>query len=396
MTTTPPANLPAVAELAMRNRRDIDALADRMDEFSASIRQAMGAMAEQMADAYTGFVQQVSAAAAEDRAKIAALTDNLAALSGIVVSLQESVAALTEAQVQTNAQLDRLAQAQAKTSAVLAEYQIETNARLDALAQGQSEYQIETNARLDALAQGQSEYQIETNARLDALAQGQAEYQIETNARLNTLTEVQAKTNARLDTLAQGQAEYQVETNARLDALTEVQTDTNARLDALTEVQTDTRREMTVLSGRIANSVGSRYEKEAARLAPRLVRRLLGFSSATVSHQAWQPGGIIDVAADSDNITDAEAMDLGRVDLVVSGNDRDGQPSHIVAEISVTVQENDVIRAAQRARILRRATGEAASAAVIGEEIEDDARHTAEREGVAYIVVADGDDALAG
>ena len=364
MTTTPLADLPAVAELAMRNRRDIDALADRMDEFSASIRQAMGAMAEQMADAYAGFVQQVSAAAAEDRAKIAALTDNLAALSSVVVSLQESVAALTAAQVQTNAQLDCLAQAQAKTSAVLAEYQIETNARLDALAQGQAE----TNATL-------AEYQIETNARLDALAQGQAE----TNA---TMAEYQIETNARLDTLAQGQAEYQVETNARLDILT--------------EVQTDTRREMTVLSGRIANSVGSRYEQEAARLAPRFVRRLLGFSAAMVTHKAWQPGGIIDVAADSDNITDAEAMDLGRVDLVVSGNDRDGQPSHIVAEISVTVQENDVIRAAQRARILRRATGEAAIAAVIGEEIEDDARHTAEREGVAYIVVADGDDALAG
>ena len=392
MTITPPASLPAVAELAMRNRRDIDALGDRMDEFSASIRQAMGAMAEQMADAYARFVQQVSAAAAEDRARITALTDNLAALSGVVVSLQESVAALTEAQVQTNAQLVSLAQAQAKTSAALAEYQVETNARLDTLteaqaktntrldtlAQGQSEYQIETNARLDTL----TEAQAKTNARLDTLAQGQAQYQIETNARLDTLTEAQAKTNARLDTLAQGQSEYQIETNARLDTLT--------------EVQTDTRRDLAMLSGRVANSFGSRYEQEAARLAPRFVRRLLGFSAATVTHKAWQPGCIIDAAADSDQITDAEAKDLSRVDLVVSGNDRDGQPSHIVAEISVTVQENDVIRAAQRARILRRATGETAIAAVIGEEIEDDARQSAEREGVTYIVIADDDDELAG
>ena len=350
MVTQPPHNpdLSAVAELAAQNRRDINALVEQMVEFSTTIRQAVEAMAEQMADAYARFVQQVTQAAEEDRAKIAALTDNVATLTNNVATLQEAVATLTVAQVQTTARLDDLTEQQAQT-----------NARLDDL----TEQQAQTNTRLDDL----TEQQAQTNTRLDDLTEQQAQ----TNTRLDDLTEQQAQTNASL-------AEHKTETTARFDALTDALAQTNAHLSTL--------------SGHVANISGSRYEQHAARLASRHIRRRLQFSKATVSHKAWQPGAIIDDAADSDRITDAEADQLSRVDLLIGGLDQHGQPAHVAAEISVTIQERDVTRAAQRARILRRVIGQTTVAAVIGADIADDARQSAQRQEVTYIAIADQDD----
>ena len=364
----------------MSNRRDINALAEKMSELSATTRQVVDDMAGAMQDAYAQFLQQATRAAEDDRAKIAALTDVLAALSSNVAALQESVAALTAAQAQTNARLDALTDALTQTNANLAAHKAETSARLDALTDALTQtnanlaaHKAETNARLDALTDALTE----TNANLAA-------HKAETSTRLDALTDAQAKTNARLDALTDAQAE----TNARLDALTNAQAETNARLDTLSDAQADTKKEMAMLSGRVSNNFGSRYEQLAARLAPRHIRRLLGFSATKVSHTAWQGGAIIDAAANSDNISDDEAGELGRIDLVVSGNDRNDAPSHLVAEISVTVQERDVIRAVQRAGILRRATGQAAVSAVIGTAIDDAAMQAAQRHGVLFIAIA--------
>ena len=322
MVTQPPHNpdLSAVAELAAQNRRDINALVEQMVEFSTTTRQAVEAMAEQMADAYARFVQQVTQAAEEDRAKIAALTDNVATLTDNVATLTDNVATLT----------DNVATLQEAVAAL-------------------------------------TEQQAQTNTRLDDLTEQQAQ----TNTRLDDLTEAQAQTNASL-------AEHKTETTARFDALTDALAQTNAHLSTL--------------SGHVANISGSRYEQRAARLASRHIRRRLQFSKATVSHKAWQPGAIIDDAADSDRITDAEADQLSRVDLLISGLDQHGQPAHVAAEISVTIQERDVTRAAQRARILRRVIGQATVAAVIGADIADDARQSAQRQEVTYIAIADQDD----
>ena len=206
-----------------------------------------------------------------------------------------------------------------------------------------------------------------------------------------TLTTAQAETNTRLDDLTAQQAQ----TSTRLGELSEAQTRTEAKLTDLSDRVSDL--SVTVsnlsdrvsnLSGTVANFSGSHYERHAARLSTRRIRRLLKFTEAEVVHRSWQSGGAIDLAVDSDNITDDEADDLSLVDLVVSVQNDAGQPAYVVAEISVTVQERNVIRALTRAGILNRSTGQATIPAVIGTGIDDDARLSAQQQEVTFIAIA--------
>ncbi len=65
-----------------------------------------------------------------------------------------------------------------------------------------------------------------------------------------------------------------------------------------------------------------------------------------------------------------------------------GQSAYVVAKISVTVQEPDVIRALTRAGILNRSTGQTTIPAVIGTDIDDDARLSARQQEVTFIAIA--------
>ena len=58
---------------------------------------------------------------------------------------------------------------------------------------------------------------------------------------------------------------------------------------------------------------------------------------------------------------------------------------HVVAEVSLTVQDEDVQRAARRAAIMARADGGTVHPAVIGESISSTALEAASREQVLFI-----------
>lgn len=93
-------------------------------------------------------------------------------------------------------------------------------------------------------------------------------------------------------------------------------------------------------------------------------------------------------AVDDSLISDDDKADLEQVDAVMSGQD-DGAAVYFVGEISLTVNNNDIDRAIDRAGILRRATGSDAWPMVIGDTIPDPQRARAEAEGVAIRQVAE-------
>ncbi len=148
----------------------------------------------------------------------------------------------------------------------------------------------------------------------------------------------------------------------KVGRLTGAQQQTNGRL-------TEMNGHLTTLSGRVANLSGDRFEKEVARLATRISRRQLNLVDATVTHIGWDFTTIaVSDIADLDGITDSEAEDLNRADLIITGHDDAGHTVHVVAEISVTIESTDITRSDRRAAILQKATGQTVRAVAIGNE----------------------------
>ena len=85
-------------------------------------------------------------------------------------------------------------------------------------------------------------------------------------------------------------------------------------------------------------------------------------------------------------ISDDDQAELTFADVTYEGT-KDGEPVFVLAEISITVEVDDVERAARRASILQQATGVPTFAGVIGTGIDADAATAAKSKSVAYAQV---------
>lgn len=152
--------------------------------------------------------------------------------------------------------------------------------------------------------------------------------------------------------------------------------------EELVEIRTNVGR----LGGDVSHLMGTDYEGIAARIAARLVRRELGLTRPTVVMRGrgdteTPPLPEVEQAAETGNITWQEADDLAMADVIVSGTNQDGAAVFVVAEISITVQERDRVRAHRRAALLEKATGVTTIPVVIGVDEETSAGPS----GVAFI-----------
>ena len=130
------------------------------------------------------------------------------------------------------------------------------------------------------------------------------------------------------------------------------------------------------MGGDVSRLLGTNYEGKATVAAPRLARRILGLANPTVVGRGWANNLVLplpeaDQAAENGDITWEEADDLVLADVVVRATGEDGSFVYVVAEISITVQERDRVRAHRRAALLEKATGVPTIPVVIG--IEEDA-----------------------
>ena len=120
--------------------------------------------------------------------------------------------------------------------------------------------------------------------------------------------------------------------------------------------------------GRLVND---NYRDRVAPIADRLTRRNLGLVNPTVIMRArgdhpTPPLPEVDEAAERGNLTWDEADELALADVMVRATGQDGTPVYVVAEISITVQERDRVRAHRRAALLEKATGVTTIPVVIG------------------------------
>ena len=147
------------------------------------------------------------------------------------------------------------------------------------------------------------------------------------------------------------------------------------------------------IEGHIGNLRGEAYERRMIRYIVQTALRswdmdevevLIGDHPDRVAELASK----VRAAARSGLITRERGDELLWADAVVSGTrESDGSPVHAVAEISITIGESDIIRAAERAATLSAVMGEPAMGVVIGESVSAPDRRRAERSDVRVTLI---------
>ncbi|GBD32932.1 hypothetical protein HRbin33_01908 [bacterium HR33] len=231
-----------------------------------------------------------------------------------------------------------------------------------------------------AQAQTRTEQRLEAlTARVDALA-----------ARVGELAQAQTRTEQRLEALTarvDALAARMDELTARVDALAARMDELTARVDALALAQVEMAREMAALArqmrwltDRVGGLLGESTERRYRERAPAYFDDLL---KGLHVPDAEELPRILDEAVDAGRISRAERRELLYADVVAFGRRRDdGSDAALAVEVSATVDEDDVRRAAHRAELLSKSTAKPATAVVAGEAIKPTADELAQKMGV--------------
>ena len=137
------------------------------------------------------------------------------------------------------------------------------------------------------------------------------------------------------------------------------------------------KQQLTTMSGQIANLTGNDYETRAIEGSRRLIRRALGMEQAIILHASKRESPtefeteFLVPAIRAGRITRQQADELEEADSIIRCENPDGELVCAVVEISVTVQDHDRSRAAERAEIFSLATGLRTLAYTVGQDQEE-------------------------
>ena len=175
--------------------------------------------------------------------------------------------------------------------------------------------------------------------------------------------------------------------------LERLETDVAELKTDVAELKTDMNHRFNQVNGRLDNGFGENYESKIAKNIMSIARQQLEFRRIQVL--ATRAAGIttelqmtIEDAEDTNLITKDEADQLILADLILIGEHPHAGPNtYMLAELSITIGEDDIRRASDRARILRTATGRSARPTVIGARIDPDRSELAKNEGVFVTLI---------
>ncbi|GBD12118.1 Chromosome partition protein Smc [bacterium HR24] len=225
-----------------------------------------------------------------------------------LLALPQQVAQLAEAVSRLERQVDRLAQAQERAE--------ERLGRLEERVGGLEE----RVGRLEEALARLAEAQARTEERVGRL-----------EARLEELAAAQARTEQELATLAQ-----QMQRLAR-------------RLDSLDSRFT-------------GDFLERRYRDHAYSYFGPILRRIRPVSR----EELWQ---LLDEAVEAGRLSEHEAQDISRIDVLVRGRTHGGEAAYLAVEVSSTIYPDDVQTVQRRRDILARCLDAPVLAAVAGETI---------------------------
>ena len=135
----------------------------------------------------------------------------------------------------------------------------------------------------------------------------------------------------------------------------------------------------------LGDEVERRFQRNAAGFFGHLLRRIRVIDPSTLADE-------IDDAIDAGVLTEGDRRSLMALDVVVRGLDRNTREEiRLAVEVSSGIGERDIMRAADRARLLEKLTGRPARPVVAGYSISDARRQLAEDKDVTVTIIAPPD-----
>lgn len=143
------------------------------------------------------------------------------------------------------------------------------------------------------------------------------------------------------------------------------------------------------IDGRVDNALGSNYELKVrdntGAIIGQLIRRIKVLKGRAADSSKFEE--LLDDAQEKGVITGEQSRQIQWVDLVLSGRRRaDDAEVYLTAEISITIGDSDILRAAERAAILSACVDQPVISAVIGEHIDDARTELAAANGVVVLL----------
>ncbi len=139
------------------------------------------------------------------------------------------------------------------------------------------------------------------------------------------------------------------------------------------------------LSRLIGNEAEQRFRRNAAGYFGRMMRRIRVTDRFILAD-------LIDDALDAGTLTEGDQRSLLALELALQGMNRETrQPMRMAVEVSSSIGERDIMRAADRATLLQKLTGQPTLAVVAGYAISASYRQLAEDKGVSVTIVAPPD-----
>ena len=192
----------------------------------------------------------------------------------------------------------------------------------------------------------------------------------------------------RVDELAQQVGEL----TQRLDEFVRATNDNfrlvNERLDRLETGQAELRRDFARLEGRFSNFEGSDYERRVRnRLVSRSVYHFDLISPVIVmtqdSQSAPEFNGVMQRAIRSGAITRDEYEDLHEADIII----KDEGDRYLLAEVSITAENDDVERAVRRSQLLAAVADSDVIPALVSSNVPEAQRALADAHGVSIFII---------
>ena len=151
------------------------------------------------------------------------------------------------------------------------------------------------------------------------------------------------------------------------------------------EIKTDVatlKENVSRMGGTVSRLIGEDYESHVATYVHRFLSRNSGINASVFSTQRDKSAltGLLDEAEKQGVIEAEETDELDKADLILT---TDGPTDYILAEVSITIQQDDIDRAAERARLFAKATARTVAPVAIGAREDTDLR----REHVQIILI---------
>ena len=235
-----------------------------------------------------------------------------------------------------------------------------------------------------------------------AVAQNQAliirlmERQVELSGTTRTALEAVVSSIQQLGEMVTDALETQSQRLGRIEAAQDTMANKLGTLEPamseLREEQRETRTDLRKTDGRLDRGFGANYEAKATWNVRSLLGQQLGIRNSRVLkgpnlRNDENLEQLLEEAESRGAITEEEADELLLLDLIVAGTQRaDHARVYVAAEVSITANQDDVNRAADRADILRRITGIPTRAVVIADRMAESYRQLADEKKVAVAI----------